>query len=172
MHESSLFGQVPEESHHVLLQQLAGMTRMQPRHVVERHLVFKAIPPPGLAKIQSGATQGIQPPEVQKTKAFLGNPQYHLQLVTEASPNRSAVAQDANVASVSSSRSNEADTLNGKTESKLTAESTLSEPDRWSLEFRDIPEAVKNPLVTSRLMSRNPIEGGDVFKFMRDLGYE
>jgi hypothetical protein len=82
MHEFLLFGQVTNNDHHKLLQQLAGVTRMQPQHVVERRLIFKARQPVGLGNIPSGGgSQGVLPPDVQKTKQALSGSIFYIQAV-------------------------------------------------------------------------------------------
>ena len=82
MHEFLLFGQVTNDDHHKLLQQLAGVTRMQPQYVVERHLIFKARQPVGLGNVPSGGgSQGVLPPDVQKTKQALSGSIFYIQAV-------------------------------------------------------------------------------------------
>ena len=51
---------------------------------------------------------------------------------------------------------------------------TMTPPaaQKWFIEFRDTPDPGSRFPITSRQMSRNPIEGGDVLNFMKGLGYE
>ena len=46
MQEMLLFGQVSAEHHQTLRQQLAGLARMEPQPVLERHLIFRPFAPP------------------------------------------------------------------------------------------------------------------------------
>ena len=154
MHEFLLFGQVARNDHHRLLQQLAGVTRMQPQHAVERHLIFKARPPAGLSYIPSGGgSQGVLPPDVQKTKQALSSSIFYIQLVYSA---RSGGAQ--------------VDGNRGATKAEAGI-SSRQEDGLWTIEFRDTPEPGKQ-VVTTRLLSRTPTEGGNLIQFLRDLGYE
>jgi Med18 protein len=95
MHEFLLFGQVTNDDHHKLLRQLAGVTRMQPQYVVERHLIFKARQPVGLGNIPSGGgSQGVLPPDVQKTKQALSGSIFYIQAVYN--PRRGGAQVSAN----------------------------------------------------------------------------
>lgn len=168
MHEFLLFGQVANDDHHKLLQQLAGVTRMQPQHVVERHLIFKARTPIGLGNIPSGGgSQGVLPPEVQRTKQMLTAPIFYLQLIGTLQE-RGAQADHL----VGSSAVNSGDTVMKDEKVEESANGTVKMEDcRWALEFRDIPDPGKQA-VTTRLMSRTTIESGDMITFVRDLGFE
>jgi mediator of RNA polymerase II transcription subunit 18 len=166
MHEFLLFGQVANDEHHKLLQQLAGVTRMQPQHVVERHLIFRAKPPVGLSNIPSGGgSQGLVPPEVQKTKQMLSSSIFYLQLVynprsggAQLGGNRDGLGNG----DISQSRSTTKADASG---------SSQEEGGLWTIEFRDIPEPGKQA-VTTRLLSRTPTGGGDLIQFVKDLGFE
>lgn len=144
MHEFALYGQVPKEIHHRTLQQLAGYTRMQPVDTSEIHLVFKARQPPGLDKLPSaGGSQGVLQPDVQRWKNMLNASLYYVQLVGEIRP--------------SSSRSD-----GGAT----------AKPDiNWTLEFRDTPDPGKQA-VSTRLISRTPLDDGNLVTFLDHFGYE
>ena len=169
MHEFLLFGQVANNDHHRLLQQLAGVTRMQPHHVVERHLIFKARPPVGLGNIPSGGgSQGILAPDIQKTKQALSSSIFYIQLVYSV---QGEGAQVGGKVVVQHGLTN-GDKSQGRDFTKVEASGSSEQVDGvWAIEFRDIPEAGKQA-VTTRLLSRIPIAGGDVIQFLRDLGYE
>ena len=157
MHEFSLYGQVVQEDHHRMLQQLAGYTRMQPRDVVELHLVFKARPPAGLDNIPSaGGSQGVaQQQDVQKLKNMLNASLYYVQLVGEVMPTRSKKRGDEDV-----------EMTNGN------GPPTSDNPTvRWALEFKDTPDAGKQA-VSTRLISRTPMDDGDLVQFLDHFGYE
>ena len=169
MHEFLLFGQVAKKDHHRLLQQLAGVTRMQPQHVFEWHLIFRAKPPVGLSNVPSGGgSQGVLPPEVQKTKQMLSGSIFYLQLVynpkggvAPVGRNRATQPGPANGGTSQGRNPTKAD-VNGSSE---------VEDGLWTIEFRDVPEPGKQA-VTTRLMSRTATEGGDLIQFVKDLGFE
>lgn len=169
MHEFLLFGQVAHNDHHRLLQQLAGVTRMQPQHVVERHLIFKAIPPVGLGNVPSGGgSQGVLPPEVQKTKQMLSSSVFYLQLVY----NPRSGASPIGAGRVAHHSPANGDTVQDQNTMKADANgSAKGEDGLWTIEFRDIPEPGKQA-VTTRLLSRTATEGGDLIQFVKDLGFE
>lgn len=43
--------------------------------------------------------------------------------------------------------------------------------ERWVLQFRDLPEVVRQRAVTSRLVADIPITSGDPMEFMKALDY-
>ena len=43
--------------------------------------------------------------------------------------------------------------------------------ERWILQFRDLPEVVRQRAVTIRLMADIPITSGDPMEFMKALDY-
>jgi hypothetical protein len=57
----------------------------------------------------------------------------------------------------------------------MTDVNTSSEAElpivRWSLDFKDTPEAGKQP-VSLRLISRTPMEDGNLTQFLDNFGYE
>lgn len=154
MHEFSLYGQVSQDDHHRTIQQLAGVTRMQPKPVKELHLVFKSQSPPGLANVPStGGSQTASAQEAQRVGKMLSSGLYYIQLVGNIEMRNTKAA-------------------NGD----VTFTNGHQEPDpnlsvKWYLEFKDIPEAGKQP-VSSRLVSKTEIIDGDVMAFMQQFGYE
>jgi hypothetical protein len=167
MQEYSLVAQIPIESHAQVLQQCAGVCRMQPQTVEKLHLIFKARPPPGLAEIQKssgGGSQGVVPPEVQKTRTMLSTSLYYIQLVgTTQEHSGHGEENDANGHTWDSGDviMSNGDVGDMKKSNKLS----------WVLEFRDTPDPGKQP-VSSRLLYRIPILDGDIVKFTKDFGFE
>lgn len=156
MHEFALYGQVTRDDHHRTLQQLAGYTRMQPQDAVEIHLVFKARPPSGLDHIPStGGSQGVLQPEAQKIRSMLNAGIYYVQVVGEVLQNEPELTRNGEVAMG-----------NGNGDPK-----TDKSPVQWTLDFKDTPDAGKQA-VSTRLISRTPMEQGDVVKFLDAFGYE
>ncbi|RMD39303.1 hypothetical protein DV735_g5822, partial [Chaetothyriales sp. CBS 134920] len=155
MHEFSLYGQVSGQGYDVLLQQLAGVARMQPQHVRELHLVYKSTVPPGLRLIPSVTNSDrIQNPEVQRVSNMLTKSLYYVHLVGSIEERKTATGQIG----------------------QATAANGINEQQgapvvNWRLDFKDTPEP-GTQVVTSRLMSSIPIEGGDLVSFMSAFGFE
>ncbi|KAK5053764.1 hypothetical protein LTR84_001725 [Exophiala bonariae] len=160
MHEFALYGQVPRELHHRTLQQLAGYTRMQPVDASEIHLVFKARQPPGLDKLPSaGGNQGVLQPEVQRWRNMLNASLYYVQLVGEIMPAKSSYDKKAS-------------TQNGEVSMTNGGSGGDAKPDiHWTLEFRDTPDPGKQA-VSTRLISRTPLDDGNLVTFLDHFGYE
>jgi mediator of RNA polymerase II transcription subunit 18 len=145
MHEQSLFASVPVHQHHELLQQLAGLTAMQPRHCLERRLIFKAYRKPGLAR--TGASQDLQQGDLQRLNKMLNGNMYYTQVVGPLSEKDFADPESG-------------------------VESYDYERQSWKLEFRDIPEAGTRSAVTSRLMSSATLPHGNIVPSMNAWGYK
>jgi hypothetical protein len=159
MHQLALYGQIRKDDHHRMLQQLAGFTRMQPQHVREVRLVFKARQPFGLDLVQSIGASNLasqQQQDLQRVKHMLNAGLYYVHLVGEVLPGKKVKrTENEDVAMTDVNTSSEA------------------EPPmvRWSLDFKDTPEAGKQP-VSSRLISRTPMEEGNLTQFLDNFGYE
>lgn len=160
MHELSLHGSVSAADHVKVLQQLAGVTRMQPQYVEEIHLVFKARIPPGLEKVQgSGGNQGNQQQqnEIQRLKGMLQSGIYFVQLVG------TIVADQTTIELQNDTGFNiqNGELTGGRSRQKVN----------WWFEFKDTPESTKQPTNT-RLVSRNRFEDGEMIAFMDLFGFE
>ena len=84
MHEQLLFASVPSHQHHELLQQLCGLTAMQPRHCLERRLVFKAYRKPGSSAATStgGGSQDLhQSTELRHLTRMLNGNMFYTHVV-------------------------------------------------------------------------------------------
>ena len=159
MHEFSLYGQVPANGHHRMLQQLAGVTRMQPKPVREIHLVFKSQTPRALQSGQvGGSAANDKQNETQRVLRMLSTGVYYVQIVGKVRLGQpSQIRSEAN---------GDTEMTNGNG-SKATTVPRV----RWHLEFKDTPEAGKQTL-SNRLTFRVPFEDGDIMKFMKMFGYE
>lgn len=165
MHELLLFASVPVHQHHELLQQLAGLTAMQPRHCLERRLIFKAYRKPGLTTARIGASQDLQQSgELQRVNKLLNGNMFYTQVVGPVTE------KDFGTASVA-----DPDTqMAGMDETKpSTRDSQGYDYDHqpWKLEFRDIPEAGTRSAVTARVMASAALPRGDVVPSMNAWGY-
>jgi mediator of RNA polymerase II transcription subunit 18, fungi type len=167
MQEILLFGQIPADSHRTLRQQLAGITRMQPQPVLERHVIFKPVPPAGLKNLPSGSgAPGAQQQELQKTRQLLNAPLNYVQLVGILENKDVAPPGERQGDQQIGTMDQDAIMTDGKSGSDESSKEL-----RWYLEFRDIPEPGK-VTTTSRAMSKTRILDGDPIHFMTDLGYE
>ncbi|KAL9108652.1 MAG: hypothetical protein Q9227_006598 [Pyrenula ochraceoflavens] len=147
MHELLLFGPVPENVFSRTLNQLAGVSRMRPQRVVERHLIFRAIPPVGLNEVQIGGSQTALPPDLKKTQAMLGGGLFYLHLVGRHD-------------------------LKEEKKGSHGDQYLNSAVPSWTIEFKDIPDAGSNQQVTARLTSKTAVEHGSAVQFMQSFGYE
>ncbi|KAI9039104.1 mediator of RNA polymerase II transcription subunit 18 [Aspergillus affinis] len=163
MHELLLFASVPAHQHHELLQQLAGLTAMQPRHRLERRLVFKAFRKPGLVNTHVGATQDVQGPDMQRLNKMLNGGMFYTQVIGPVSE----ADLGANPPSISL----------GDTDASMAGTDEDGghrysyDQQAWRLEFRDIPEAGTRSAVTSRLMASAGLPKGDIVTPMNAWGY-
>lgn len=165
MHELLLFASVPVHQHHELLQQLTGLTAMQPRHLVERRLIFKAYRKPGLVTSRVGGSQDLQQSgDLQRVNKMLNGGMFYTQVVGPVSESDFSTSGPA-----------DPDTqMEGMDESKPTAQGTSTydyEQQPWKLEFRDIPEAGTRSAVTSRVMASASLPCGDIIPSMNAWGY-
>lgn len=151
MHELSLYGPVVADNHLRLLQDLAGVTCMQPLHVHEVHLLFKARQPIGVDKVlAAGSNQGTdtrQQQEFQKLNSMLRHGLFYVKLVGTIQTQHN------------SAQGGEAGSLH------------VSPQIDWVFEFKDTPEVTKQP-VNNRLVSRIALNGGDMMAYMEHLGFE
>jgi mediator of RNA polymerase II transcription subunit 18, fungi type len=161
MQEMLLFGQVPAEDHQTIRQQLAGLARMQPQPVLERHLIFRPLPPLGLSNPSAGSgAQGPQQQELQKTRQMLSAPLNYVQLVGVAENGTFDPPLEMQAA------------LSGENEDRGTVMTDNNDKAlQWYFDFKDIPEPGKMS-TTSRAISKTRILEGDAIQFLTDLGYE
>lgn len=166
MHELLLFASVPVHQHHELLQQLTGLTAMQPRHALERRLIFKAYRKPGFVTPRTGGSQDLQSGDLQRVNKLLNGGMFYTQVVGPVSETDFAVGNPAS----------DPDTqMAGMEDSKLTPHASGSsyeyDQQPWKLEFRDIPEAGTRSAVTARVMASAALPRGDVTPAMNAWGY-
>ncbi|KAF2235135.1 hypothetical protein EV356DRAFT_566563 [Viridothelium virens] len=160
MHELSLYGQIPAVRHNQVLQILAGVAAMQPQRVVERHLVYKPVKIIA-QRAQVGGSQAIQS---QKTNVQAQAPKevFYMQLVCDVPQG------DANESSQLAAFNTSDAVINVDEEPKEPSDPAEAD---WSMQFFDVPEAGKRPVV-SRMMNKTDIKEGDALQYMKGLGYE
>ncbi|KAA8644839.1 hypothetical protein EYZ11_010954 [Aspergillus tanneri] len=163
MHELLLFASVPAHQHHELLQQLTGLTAMQPSHRLERRLVFKAYRKPGLINTRVGASQELQGAEVQRLNKMLNGGMFYTQVVGPVSE------ADFGAKPAPTSLGDTDVTMSGTDVKNGHFYSYDNQP--WKLEFRDIPEAGTRSAVTARLMASAGLPKGDISTPMNAWGY-
>ncbi|KAF1960145.1 hypothetical protein CC80DRAFT_286787 [Byssothecium circinans] len=118
MHELLLYGQVPAPRHEQVLKILAGVAGTQPRHILERHIIYRPTrepEEPGAHLSRRGGTQNVAAKSQKQTGA---KDLFYQQLIQKLS-NEDFGQQ------------------NGQT---LSAEVQPGEEPKWSLEFQDLPD--------------------------------
>ena len=167
MQEMLLFGQVSAEDHQTIRQQLAGLARMQPQPILERHLIFRPLPPPGLSNPSAGSgAQGTQQQELQKTRQMLSAPLNYVQLVGVVNSRGSDPPMEKQ-ADLSGEDEDRGTVMTGNKDESRQGRTAL----QWHFDFKDIPEPGKVS-TTSRAISKTRILEGDAIQFLTDLGYE
>ncbi|KAI9373297.1 mediator complex, subunit Med18 [Aspergillus egyptiacus] len=155
MHELLLFASVPAHQHYELLQQLAGLTAMQPSHRLERRLIFKAYRKPGLNNARGGASQGA---DLVRLNKMLNGGMYYTQVVGPVNESDfSSGGADA--------------PMSGTGEAAGSGSSYDYNSQPWKLEFRDIPEAGTRSTITARLAASATLPKGDIVTPMDAWGY-
>lgn len=137
---------------------------MQPRHCLERRLIFKAYRKPGMAG-RIGASQDLQQGDLQRLNKMLNGNMYYTQVVGPVSESdfgsTAPIDRDTQMAGMDDSKPYDS-----------SSPSYDYERQPWKLEFRDIPEAGTRSAVTSRLMSSATLPRGDVVEAMNAWGYQ
>lgn len=158
MHELLLFASVPPYQHHDLLQQLAGLTAMQPLPRLERRLIFKAYRQPGWIDVRTGASQDLQGSELHRLNKMLNGGTFHTQVIGAVAEDDFGASQDA--------------LMSGAGENNPPNKHEYDYDNQsWRLEFRDVPEAGTRSAVTARLMANASLPKGDLISLMNAWGY-
>lgn len=169
MHELLLFGQISSSRHDQVLNILAGVAAMQPVPILEKHLIFRPNKAPGLVKpVPAGSAQDIQKSQVQALQAQTQGELFYMQLVADvAGPSSREASQGGTDVDM------DQDEAEGLISASMAARSShkSTKPEKWTLQFRDLPEVARQRPVTSRLISDVPIMSGDPMKFMSALDY-
>lgn len=168
MHELLLFAPIPASQHHDLLQQLTGLTAMQPNRTFERRLIFKPYRRPGFVRPRPGGSQDVQHTEVQKLQKMLNSGLYHMQVVGAINATDFGVEENGH----------KPDAVMGGMESGGADQRVKPGPGYtpsnqvWKVEFKDTPEAGAGSGVTSRGASTAVLPYGDVVPLMKAWGYD
>ncbi|KAF2737367.1 hypothetical protein EJ04DRAFT_542036 [Polyplosphaeria fusca] len=146
MHELLLYGQVPQSRHDQVLKVLAGVAAMQPRRVLQRHLVYRPLRDPDEPgnQLKRGGKQEVS---VKQAKHAAPKDLYYSQLVAE-------LAEEHFV--------------------NLPADSLIAtshrEDPKWTFEFRDVPDTGDRGVLV-RLAISNDMSTENVHDFMVNSGY-
>lgn len=124
---------------------------MRPKPVEQLHLVFRSQIPAGIPNIPASGEASTKQ-DVQRIAKMLTANLYFVQVIGEIQENLSANVEDVEMSG------DEAGEKKGRSIS-------------WRFEFKDTPDPGKQA-VSGRLMSRTPIEDGDIVEFMKSFGYE
>lgn len=138
---------------------------MQPRHRLERRLIFKAYRKPGVITTRVGASQDVQGVDLQRLNKMLNGGMFYTQVVGPVSPKAFSGPPSPPDASMS-----------GTDEQIMQPSGSESgyydyDHQHWKLEFRDIPEAGTRSAVTARLMANAGLPKGDIIEPMNAWGY-
>lgn len=140
---------------------------MQPRHCLERRLIFKAYRKPGLVTARVGASQDLQQSgDLQRVNKMLNGGMFYTQVVGPVSE------RDFDGAITSAGDSDTQ--MAGTDETKPSVQKMHRydyDQQPWRLEFRDIPEAGTRSAVTARVMASAALPRGDVVPSMNAWGY-
>ncbi|KAK8202755.1 mediator complex, subunit Med18 [Phyllosticta capitalensis] len=154
-HELLHFGQVPQSRHDQLLNILAGIAGMQPRRVVERHVIYRPQRNPVQRQYAVGASQTVQPTQRATSREQLQKDMYYWQTVKEL--------DEAELGDGTNGVDTKTHVQNG--------EATPEPRKGWTILFQDIPEAGQRP-INMRWMQTTDVVAGDPHAFMKASQYK
>ena len=146
---------------------------MQPRVVLEKHLIFKPTRSPE-TRAQVGGNQGIQGAQIKALKAQMQGDLFYLQLVGDIAVSTEVLSHDVDSVmgdTDAQTAMNNRDVPRPSLEDPRSNFNPPIEGEKWTLQFRDLPEVAGRRPVTSRLMADIKIASGDPIRFMFALDY-
>jgi mediator of RNA polymerase II transcription subunit 18 len=152
MHELLLYGQLPAPRHEQVLKILAGLAAMQPRPVLERHIVYKPTREPDEPGAHLGRGGGSQTIGGKPVKQGTVKSLYYTKLVQKLGEEDFGRAQEPTADNA-----------------RLSANVKSGEEPKWSFEFQDLPDTGDRG-VTARLASSTDILSGDPHAWMIATG--
>jgi mediator of RNA polymerase II transcription subunit 18 len=159
MHELLLFGQLPAARHGQLLNVLAGLSAMQPKRVIERHVLFKPTREPVELAVVRGAGAGTKDGQAQPKKKQQQQQQpqqtgdlYHTHLVKD-------LEEDDFGTAANEDQRMDMDGFDEEEEERV-----------WRLRFEDVPEPGKRTAIL-RMVESTDLPKGDTQAYMEGLGY-
>jgi hypothetical protein len=172
MHELLLFGQVPARSHELVLKVLAGISASQPRVYTSHHLVFKP------TRTSASITASIHAARANKASTAALNTQqatdvFYIQLVGHLTE-KVGQLRDGLIEDTSFEMANDATKPPNEAARTGTHVDGVVDLKRcpWTIEYRDLPVAARQPLVTSRQLNIVPVTSGSPMAFVEDMGYQ
>lgn len=152
MHELLLYGQLPAPRHEQVLKILAGHAAMQPRRVLERHIIYKPTREPDEPGAHLGRGGGSQTIGGKPVKQGTVKSLFYAKLVQKLDSEDFGRAH------------------NDQTDTKsLSANVKSGEEPKWSFEFSDLPDTGDRG-VSARLASSTDILSGDPHAWMVAMG--
>ncbi|KAK7532387.1 mediator complex, subunit Med18 [Phyllosticta citribraziliensis] len=149
-HELLHFGQVPQSRHDQLLNILAGIAGMQPRRLIERHVIYRPQRNPVQRQYAVGASQTVQTTQRATSREQLQKDMYYWQTVTEL---------------------DEADLTEPTNGVDTKPHVQDGEAKGWTILFQDIPEAGQRP-INMRWIQTSDVTAGDPHAFMKASQYK
>ncbi|KAF2002644.1 hypothetical protein P154DRAFT_488080 [Amniculicola lignicola CBS 123094] len=142
MHELLLYGQVPRARHELVLKILAGVAAMQPRRILERHIVYKPQREPEEpgSNLRRGGTQAVAGDK--KNRQVAPKELCYTQLVQQLMEKDFGSNNDQQQGNVDA----------------LTAKTDASGP-QWAWVFHDIPDAGDRGVLVRLASSSEVAEG-------------
>ncbi|KAJ4357845.1 uncharacterized protein N0V89_002421 [Didymosphaeria variabile] len=152
MHELLLYGQLPSPRHDQVLKILAGHAAMQPRRVLERHIIYKPTREPEEPGAHLGRGGGSQTVGGKPAKQGTVKNLFYTKLVQKLDEGDLGRANDK-----------PADNKH------LSANVESGEEAIWSFEFQDLPDTGDRG-VSARLTSSTDLLSGDPHAWMVATG--
>jgi mediator of RNA polymerase II transcription subunit 18 len=152
MHELLLYGQLPSPRHEQVLKILAGHAAMQPRRVLERHIIYKPTREPEEPGAHLGRGGGSQTIGGKPVKQGTVKNLFYTKLVQKLDQGDFGCA--------------EAKPADNK---RLSANVKSGEEPKWSFEFQDLPDTGDRG-VSARLTASTDLLSGDPHAWMVATG--
>ncbi|KAK7555758.1 mediator complex, subunit Med18 [Phyllosticta citricarpa] len=154
-HELLHFGQVPQSRHDQLLNILAGIAGMQPRRLIERHVIYRPQRNPVQRQYAVGASQTVQTTQRATSREQLQKDMYYWQTVKEL--------DELDLSEPTNGVDTKPHVQNG--------EATPEPRKGWTMLFQDIPEAGQRP-INMRWIHTSDVSLGDPHAFMKASQYK
>lgn len=148
MHELLLYGQVPAARHEQVLKILAGVAAMQPRHTLQRCILYRptrAPDEPG-ANLRRGGSQAVG---VKQAKQTAAPALYYTRLVQRLSPDDLGAQPGPP----------------HRRDTRLAADIALGEEPRWAAVWDDVPDTGDRG-VSMRSTTSTDLLSGDPHAYM------
>ncbi|KAF9738759.1 hypothetical protein PMIN06_008963 [Paraphaeosphaeria minitans] len=152
MHELLLYGQLPPPRHEQVLKILAGHAAMQPRRVLERHIIYKPTREPEEPGAHLGRGGGSQTVGGKPVKQGTVKNLFYTKLVQKLDQGDFGRADDKPADS-----------------NHLSANVKSGEEPKWSFEFQDLPDTGDRG-VCARLTASTDLLSGDPHAWMLATG--